>query len=264
MWTTAAMIGAAAVSALGQYGMSSGSSHREHKYQNRAAETAFQRQLYIMQNAHQMEMSDLKKAGLNPALTATGGSGASGSAPMASSTTGHTFDKIDLLSANAMQEQIKNLKAQQAKTLVETYKASEEAQKVQIENKSSALSLHKQEKELQAFNDWFESLDTKQKRDWISRVDGQSGHISREISGVRDLIKNQVSETKTDGVFKKGKEKQNAFFQWIQSHDLKKRYNPDPKKVRAKFELANPDQADHGVRRDIDIKYKKPSKKGKK
>ena len=56
---------------------SSAALQQKYALQNAAVNHAYQKE--FAQNAHQWEMQDLQKAGLNPALTATGGSGASAS-----------------------------------------------------------------------------------------------------------------------------------------------------------------------------------------
>lgn len=55
----------------------SSAASKSYKYSKGLAEINNNYQKEAAQNAHQWEMADLKAAGLNPALTATGGSGAS-------------------------------------------------------------------------------------------------------------------------------------------------------------------------------------------
>lgn len=53
------------------------SAKRQYKYNERLQDADQDFQKYMAENAHQMEMEDLKRAGLNPALTTTGSSAGS-------------------------------------------------------------------------------------------------------------------------------------------------------------------------------------------
>lgn len=71
-------------------------------------------QLMMSSTAHQREVEDLRKAGLNPILSATGGSGAS-SMPGSMPVMQNTQEQASLIKANMM-----NLAANTAKTIAET------------------------------------------------------------------------------------------------------------------------------------------------
>lgn len=72
-------LGMAAGAAAANYWSQNQAAKKNFSYQKQLSNLNFEHQKYFAENAHQMEMEDLKKANMNPALTATGGSGASAS-----------------------------------------------------------------------------------------------------------------------------------------------------------------------------------------
>ena len=108
----------------------SSSASQGFKYSQALSNLNFEQQKYFAQNAHQLEMADLQKAGLNPALTAKGGSGASASggggiAGNGGSPTANIFGIMSELAGvfNATKQTNANTQlqgAQAVKTLAET------------------------------------------------------------------------------------------------------------------------------------------------
>ena len=95
------------------------------------------------QNAHQWEMADLKAAGLNPALTATGGSGASasGGGSFGGSTgtpAGNPFDILN--SIVGLQNQTSATKSQNAVNYASAIKAITEAKWMPTNMKINAFN----------------------------------------------------------------------------------------------------------------------------
>lgn len=87
-------------------------------------------QRYFAKNAHQVEVADLKAAGLNPVLSATGGSGSavpSGSMPPRAEISNPvtTAKDIDLKSAT-----ISNLKEQTKKIIADTAVSAADARRI--------------------------------------------------------------------------------------------------------------------------------------
>ena len=97
--------------AVAKIGGDIGSSLLNAYYSNKA----WKRQKEAAQNAHQWEVADLRKAGLNPILSATGGSGASaGSAPVPSGVGVDLGEAYKAVAANDLiKEQSKTQREQQ-------------------------------------------------------------------------------------------------------------------------------------------------------
>lgn len=123
----AAVIGGVSSILGGLFGSSSAKSQ---------AEIAWEHQKELAQNKHQWEVEDLKAAGLNPVLSATGGSGAStSSVPVAD--TASPISKAAQGVANALQLGILDSQVQKNKADAELAQASAESAKADANAKNT-------------------------------------------------------------------------------------------------------------------------------
>lgn len=124
---------------------SSSAQAQKYAVANAAQNNAYQKE--FMQNAHQWEMQDLKNAGLNPALTATGGSGAtaSGGGSFAGNqgvSSGNPLDIINSIvgmknATNATKSQIELNKAKEKAVLMNARTNAENAQTNRYKSRGS-------------------------------------------------------------------------------------------------------------------------------
>lgn len=155
---------------------------REHSFQNRAQSNAQQFTLSQMQNAHQWEVADLRAAGLNPALSATGGASLGGS-PIAATPASHSISSpaLDLMSiANAYQDiQNKDQELQNKQITSSILRA----QASQVSSDALQKTL-----QMKAFKAYVDSLGGKGLSELGGRLFGGYGQASKEVSLLGSLI----------------------------------------------------------------------------
>lgn len=145
MW--GAVAGAVAGQALGSL-MQGGANYY---FSKELAKLQFEHQKKMMQNAHQWEVEDLRKAGLNPILSA-GGSGATGSAsaPVVSA---HGDNPVSsAIGMRTALEQQQLIKDQQQKTRADTLAS----QALASQYSASALQMKENARSLKRTNDYFD------------------------------------------------------------------------------------------------------------
>lgn len=119
-------------SVLGQVGSFVGNKATDFLFSNHQANKAWRRQQFAAQNAHQWEVADLKSAGLNPILSATGGNGANlPSVAVAQNANSEAPNIIGMMSAlqgiRNQEQQEKVLKAQEDLLKTQAYRELDSA-----------------------------------------------------------------------------------------------------------------------------------------
>lgn len=142
-----------------------------------SANKQWQRQKEMMKNAHQWEVQDLRKAGLNPILSATGGNGAgSFTAPSADT------PDLDLASAAQAKESLK-LQNESIKNQNEVFKSQIKVNK-ELETKTFYEGLKSWSEKLNADKAW-EYSDKLYKADLELKEAQKFATILRGVSGAQ-------------------------------------------------------------------------------
>lgn len=121
-------------SVLGQVGLFAGNKATDFLIGNYNANKAWSRQKFAAQNAHQWEVNDLRAAGLNPILSATGGNGAN--LPSVAVAQNANSEAPNILGMMATAQGIRN-QMQQEKVM----KAQEDLLKYQTYRENDAATL---------------------------------------------------------------------------------------------------------------------------